>query len=104
MLDSSRVFPGQGVDARAERGPETLYLARGARVPGPRWGSGRRRPGARDAAPGERRMLPRASLGLATAMSVRLLRVAVLASSLAGTAACSSSPDSQATPTITLAT
>jgi hypothetical protein len=37
-------------------------------------------------------------------MSVRLLWVAVLASSLAGTAACSSSPDSHATPTITLAT
>ena len=36
-------------------------------------------------------------------MSVRLLWVAVLASSLAGTAACSSSPDSHATPTITLA-
>jgi len=37
-------------------------------------------------------------------MSVRLLWVAVLASSLAGTAACNSSPDSQATPAITLAT
>ncbi len=38
-------------------------------------------------------------------MSVRLLWVAVLASSLAGAAACSrSSPDSHATPTITLAT
>jgi hypothetical protein len=37
-------------------------------------------------------------------MSVRLLWVAVLASSLAGTAACNSSPDSSATPVITLAT
>jgi hypothetical protein len=37
-------------------------------------------------------------------MSVRLLWVAVLASSLAGTAACNSSSDSHATPAITLAT
>jgi len=37
-------------------------------------------------------------------MSVRLLWVAVLASLLAGTVACSSSPDSPATPVITLAT
>jgi len=37
-------------------------------------------------------------------MSVRLLWVAVLASSLAGTAACRSSSDSHATPVVTLAT